>query len=398
MLSPRITTPQPLWIGIALSFYAFIAVGISDGSLGVLLPSILKTYSLTPATVTFLFLSQVTGFTIAATTSSLLSSAIGLTRTLLLGAIALTSALSIYAFTAHWWVMVAAGALLGLGHGLIDAGINTFIASDQRNASLMGTLHAFYGVGALLGPTLATTLLALEISWRQVYFIVASLVAVLVVGMLWAVLYPYRPMMLPTASTTARANLQVALKTPIVLAASLMLLIYVGTEVAIGNWAYTVQHISRGIPAWIAGYSVSGYWLGLTLGRFAVGQLVKYLGAIRTIEWSLTLLMISLCVWWLLPQQWWSLPLSGFALAAIFPITIWLIPQWVPAAIVPAAIGLLSSVGALGSAAIPTTIGWIADRAGLEIIPALLVPLAASMLILHRWIVQQSQTKAQERR
>lgn len=57
--------------------------------------------------------------------------------------------------------MVASGLLLGLGAGLIDTGINTFIASDQKNANLMGMLHAFYRIGALLGSILATTLLTL---------------------------------------------------------------------------------------------------------------------------------------------------------------------------------------------------------------------------------------------
>ena len=161
MISPRSHPNYPDWIGIALAFYAFVSIGIAEGGLGVLLPSILETYHLTPATVTVLFISQVTGYAIAAATSSLLSSYLGLARSLLLASISLTSALSIYAFTTHWWVMVAAGLLLGLGAGLIDAGINTFIANDQRNANLLGMLHAFYGVGALLGPILATTLLAL---------------------------------------------------------------------------------------------------------------------------------------------------------------------------------------------------------------------------------------------
>lgn len=33
----------------------------------------------------------------------------------------------------------------------------------------MGLLHGFYGIGALLGPAIATTLLALNLSWRGVY-------------------------------------------------------------------------------------------------------------------------------------------------------------------------------------------------------------------------------------
>ncbi|MBV8884060.1 MAG: MFS transporter [Chroococcidiopsidaceae cyanobacterium CP_BM_RX_35] len=380
---------HPAWIGIALAFYAFIAIGIAEGGLGVLLPSILQTYHLTPATVTALFLSQMTGYIIAAMTSSLLSSLIGLAQMLLLAAIALTSALIMYAVTPHWFVMVGCGILLGLGIGLIDAGINTFVANKQKNANLMGMLHAFYGVGALSGPTLATTLLTFGMNWRQVYLVVAGVVGVMIVGMLWAVLQGYQPMVARlSANTNPITNLQSALKAPIVLVAGLLLLIYVGTEVSIGNWAYTVQHVSRGIPEWIAGYSISSYWLGLTLGRLGTGQMVKVLGANHTIDLSLSLLLLGLLTWWLLPNQELSLPLMGFALAAIFPTLIWSMPQRVPVAIAPAAIGLLASGGSLGAALVPTVVGWIANALSLAVIPALLIPLAVFMMILHRWIVR----------
>src|SRR4028119_540393 len=114
-LNNRVRSPQsnyPGWIGVAIAFYAFIAIGIAEGGLGVLLPSILATYNLTPATVTLLFLSQVSGYIVAALTSSWLSNSIGLARMLLVASITLTSALVIYALTDHWSVMVASGTLL----------------------------------------------------------------------------------------------------------------------------------------------------------------------------------------------------------------------------------------------------------------------------------------------
>jgi len=46
-----------------------------------------------------------------------------------------------------------------------------------------------------------------------------------------------------------------------------------------------------------------------------------------------------------------------------------------------------------GAATIPTVVGWSASRAGLESIPALMVPLAALMVALHRWLVQHAPTK-----
>ncbi|MEO0843163.1 MAG: MFS transporter, partial [Cyanobacteria bacterium J06643_5] len=148
-------------MAILISFYSFIAIGIAEGGLGVLIPSIIETYNLTSANITLIFLSQVTGYIFAALTSSILSSRIGLAKTLLLASITLALGLIIYASSPYWWLMVAAGSLLGLGIGLIDAGINSYIANRQGQADLMGLLHGFYGIGALLGPAVATTSLAL---------------------------------------------------------------------------------------------------------------------------------------------------------------------------------------------------------------------------------------------
>ncbi|HEY9860565.1 MAG TPA: MFS transporter [Candidatus Obscuribacterales bacterium] len=389
MNNPQAPIP-PIWIGVAIALYAFIAIGIAEGGFGVLLPSILSTYDLTPATVTLLFVSQVSGYMVAAFTSSLVSSRLGLARMLLFAATALATALLIYALTVHWWLMVAAGTLLGLGVGLIDAGINTYIVQDQRSAHLIGLLHAFYGIGALLGPAVATTLLAFELNWRQVYLIFAGVVSLLIAGVGGAIAIRYGPMTLrvPTANTTALGNLQRSLKTPVVLLSGLILFVYVGTEVSIGNWAYTVQSVARKTPELIAGYSISAYWLGLTLGRFSLGYCLQRLGATRSISFSLGLLLIGLLGWWLLPDQWLSLPLIGFALAAIFPTIIWLIPRRLTEALVPAAVGFVTSMASLGAAIIPTMVGWLANGAGLEIIPPLMLPLAFLMVGLHRLLIR----------
>lgn len=374
-----------------IAFYAFITIGIAESGFGVLLPSILETFNLTPATVTFLFVSQIAGYVLAAFSSSLISSRLGLAPMLLIAAVTLTTALVIYGFAPIWFVMVAVGTLLGLGIGLIDAGINTYMVSEQQEAKWIGLLHAFYGIGALLGPTIATTLLLLGLNWRQVYFVIASIVALLIVGVTGIMVTRYPPMMVRTAAsdTHALANLRFALKTPTVLVSGLFLLVAVGTEASLGNWAYTVQHVSRGIPASTAGYSISALWLGFTIGRIMLGVLVNRLGAVHLVNGSLAMLALGLVTWWLLPGQWVSLPLIGFAIAAIFPTTIWLMPQRVPTAVVPAAIGFVTSVASLGAAIIPTTIGWVANRVGLESIPVLILLLVSALAILHHWLTKQ---------
>jgi fucose permease len=387
------STLPPLWIGVAIAYYAFIAIGIAEAGLGVLLPSILSTYNLTPATVTLLFVSQISGYILAAFTSSIVSSRLGLGRMLLIAAIALTMALVIYAASPYWLLMVAAGTVLGLGIGLIDAGINTYIVQDSRSANLIGSLHGFYGIGALSGPAIATTLLAIGMNWRQVYGVLAGIVSLLIVSVLGVIIYNYTPMTVKVSASNTNAwqNLGRSLKTPIVLLTGLLLAVYVGTEASIGNWAYTVQSVARSTPTLIAGYSVSAYWFGLTLGRFILGYFLQKLGAVRTITMSLSLVMMGLLAWWQLPDQLISLPLIGFGLAAIFPATIWLIPQRLPDTLVPAAVSFATSVASIGAALIPTGTGWIASWTSLEIIPMLMLPLAILMVGLHCWLVQHSE-------
>ncbi|MBD1925412.1 MFS transporter [Trichocoleus sp. FACHB-90] len=398
----QITNAQPpARLGLILAFYAFIAIGMAEGGLGVLLPSIMQTFHLTAATVTLLFLSQITGYLVAAFTSSLLSNHIGLARMLLLASTLLTGALMIYASAPLWVVMVVTGTVLGLGIGLIDAGINTYIVNDSRHAHFMGMLHGFYGTGALLGPAIATTLLGMHLPWRMVYLVFAGVAFLLVAGMVWAIATDYKPLtqQVKVSGGDARANLHTTLRTPAVLVSGLLLLVYAGTEVSIGNWAYSVQTISRKTPEMVAGYSITAYWMGLTIGRMGMGYGIKRLGTVRMLDLSLILLAIGLLTWWLLPDQVLSLPVLGLALAAIYPTTMLLVPQGVAAPLVPAAIGFLSSFASLGAASIPTGIGFLADWVGLEIIPILMLPLAALMMLLHRWLawhissnVKQSET------
>lgn len=378
------TAKPSRWMGVAIYFYAFVAIGIAEAGLGVLLPSILVAYGLTPATVTLLFVSQISGYITAALTSSVVTERLGLGRMLLLAASLLTGALLTYALSPMWGLMVAAGTLLGLGIGLIDAGINTALAQDDRAAHLLGALHGFYGIGAFSGPAIATTLLALGWNWRQVYGVLASLTGFLLVGVLVALAYRYPPLMKPPVSSASPAKNQIrqALQTPMVLLFGAFLFVYVGIEATFSHWAYSVQVIARSTPPLLAGYGVSAYWIGLTVGRFLMGYGLRHLGAIRTLTLSLGLLLVGLVGWWQWPGLL-SLPLIGLALAAMFPTIIWLIPKRLPEAMVPAAVGFATSAASVGAALIPAGVGWVASEFGLAIVPVLMLPLAIALAGLH---------------
>lgn len=283
--------------------------------------------------------------------------------------------------------MVAGGVALGLGIGPIDAGLNTAVARHEAGAALIGPLHGFYGVGACVGPVIATTLLALGSGWRLVYVVLAGLVGLLLLGVwrqrrgcLWQ-----RP---PAAEGSDWRVLGQALRLPSVRLSGLVLLCAVGIEASIGTWAFSVQHLGRSQPAVAAGIGVSLYWLGLTIGRFCFAGLVARLGGIRWIACSLGLLLAAQIGWSHGAVPLVALPLMGFALAAIFPATILLIPQRLPAHLVPAAVGFGTSAASAGAVLLPASLGWIAAAIGLPALPGLLVPAVLGLAVLYGLLLQ----------
>ncbi|MBE7512368.1 MAG: hypothetical protein HS103_06085 [Anaerolineales bacterium] len=64
--------------------------------------------------------------------------------------------------------------------GIIDAGLNTFLAAHYH-PSLLYLLHAFFGVGTTLSPLFITDILRREESWRLAYQLVGGAAFVLAV-------------------------------------------------------------------------------------------------------------------------------------------------------------------------------------------------------------------------
>lgn len=59
---------------------------------------------------------------------------------------------------------------------------------------------------------------------------------------------------------------------------ALFLLGYVGVEVALGGWIVTFMTQVRHGPAFASGMTATGFWLGITVGRVALGFVTPRVG------------------------------------------------------------------------------------------------------------------------
>jgi fucose permease len=66
--------------------------------------------------------------------------------------------------------------LAGFGNGLADAAWNAWIGNMTNPNQVLGFLHAFYGLGAVLAPLVATTMVTKgnRLPWYYFYYVMVS--------------------------------------------------------------------------------------------------------------------------------------------------------------------------------------------------------------------------------
>ncbi len=375
-----------------LAYIAFISLGLPDGLFGVAWPSIRSNFSIPLDSMGMLLFTGTAGYMISSFFSGRIMARLGVGG-LLAASCAMTGA-SLLGFTLApaWWVMVMLNVFAGFGAGAIDAGINTYIASEHSDG-LMQWLHASFGVGITLGPMIMTVGLNFFYSWRVGYTVVG--IAQLVLGMSFALTAGmWRRNDNPDEARTTQRILDY--KTPIretllqsrAWLSILLFFIYTGIELTLGHWAYTLLTESRGIHPEVAGLWAGSYWATFTLGRALAGIYTKRLGLHSLVLGSLAVALTGTLLLWWNPSQIVSLlgvAITGFAIAPIFPAMMSGTGGRVGSHHAANTIGMQIAAAGLGGAALPGLAGVLAQHLSLETISPYLAGLYAVMLLLY-WL------------
>lgn len=374
---------------LILAYGAFILIGANDGAVGVLLPSFQQYYAVDKATISLLFLAGTTGYLCAAFSTGLLVERLGQRRFLLLGVGLFLGGAAVFSSEPPFVGIIVLLVAMGFGVAIIDAGLNAYIAALPDNTALLNYLHAFYGLGALIGPLVAAGILALAWGWNAVYLVWVAISTVLLVGL--AVVFRGSPPHVREAGGGAGLFMQ-TLRLRVVGLAAGFLLVYVGAEVSLGQWSYSLLTEERGEATLSAGWMVSGYWMGLTVGRVVLGRVAARLGNRRLIQWCLAGVVAGVGIVWLEPGSLGAavgLWLAGFSLGPIFPTTIAMLSDLVPARLLAGAVGFVASAGSIGAALFPWIAGNLAEGIGLWMLLPYVMVLTVAMLLL--WVALQGQ-------
>lgn len=376
------TGTRRLRASVGLSFAALIVLGFSGGATGVLIPSQQADYHVDKATIGILFFTFSAGYVLSGIVNGLLIRILGARGQLTVGGAVVAVGSVCTALRPPFVLLALLSVVLGAGIGILDAGYNAFVAHLPNPTSLLNLLHACYGVGALVGPLVAAFLLHAGLDWPAFYWVLAPCGALLAAGS--AALLPGR--VTAAHEPGAPVSVRQALRRPAVWLGAAFLFGYVGVEVTVGNWGYSflTQHVGQG--ALLAGWVVSGYWLGLTIGRFVVGTVALRLG-LGTAGMMYAMvggLCVCAALLWAIPGSVAAallLLVMGMFLGPMFPTVIAVQPRLVPVSLVPTSIGLLMGVSVVGGSALPWGAGTLAQHVGLGSFPPYLLVLGVLCLL-----------------
>lgn len=141
----------------------------------------------------------------------------------------------------------------------------------------MNWLHAFYGIGALSGPLLMTSMLEAGRGWQAGYALVGAGQLVLVGCFAFSQRHWVVRDKETSDDTSARAGLLDTLHLPSVWLSVAMFFVYTGTEATAGAGAYSLFTEARGVARMTAGTWVSVYQSALTAGRIGAALLAHRL-------------------------------------------------------------------------------------------------------------------------
>jgi fucose permease len=192
----------------------------------------------------------------------------------------------LFAFGNSFGFFVVLLGVAGLGISVFKIGALALIGdiskSTREHTSLMNTVEGFFGVGSIIGPFIVAALISAGISWKYLYVIAASICGVLLLISL-SVKYP------TTQHTDeAPASLQGTMrmmKNPYALGFSLLIALYVATEVAIYVWMPTYLESYKLQAPFLTTWALTGFFILRAGGRFLGAWLLNHYSWSMVLAW-----------------------------------------------------------------------------------------------------------------
>jgi MFS transporter, FHS family, glucose/mannose:H+ symporter len=367
--------------GTTLIYIDFLLTGVVMTFLGPMLPVLSARWSLSDAQSGSLIFTEFFASMFGMLLSGVSVRRLGYRLTLIIGLILMPAGMAMLSL-GSWRVGILSTCVLGLGYGITTpaGNLRTAETNPQRRASALNLINAVWGIGAMASPFLV----ALAVRTHRVgWFLTGTAV------FLWMLLLAVALSRFDPDRRTSAARSVAPLpwwSSPMLPLVCVLFFVYVGTETSLGNWVAMYARRVSPQDHTLSTITPSFFWGALLAGRaFAplalkrwretyvaqAGLLVALVGAIGLAGAHGMGLVIAGAMF------------GGLGLAAIFPISVSLLPGWFQES-AESASGAIFSSGNLGGAVLPWVVGAVSTHFG-SLRAAFVVPLMgiAAMLTFY---------------
>lgn len=304
----------------AAYFAAFVALGLTVGSLGPTLPSLAEQTHVGLSAISYLFTARSLGYVLGAVRAGKLFDRRPGNPVMAAMLLAMSIMMAVVPLARSLWLLLLAMLILGAAEAALDVGANTLLAWAHGNgvAPFMNAMHSFFGVGALLAPIVVAQTSLLSDATSHSYFVVALL------------LLPIAAFTLrvpgPVAPTPRKHEKPEKTNSRLVILIASFLFLYVGAEVGFAGWIFTYTVELKLSSATTAAYLTSLFWASLTVGRMLAIPFAARFQPRSLLISSLAGCLLSLLVMSMGPGSFAAILIGttglGLSMAAIFPTTL----------------------------------------------------------------------------
>ncbi|KAJ5852325.1 uncharacterized protein N7529_011710 [Penicillium soppii] len=381
---PEIKWMYPKILSAGVSFFV---AGVNDGSLGSIIPYVIRTYGIGTNMVAVLYGTTFGGWFIAALTNSTITKYLDLGPILCLGA-----AIQILAHVLRVWeppfaLYAVTFFLASLGQAYNDTHANTFVSSLNDAHRYLGFIHAMYSAGCLVGPFVATGIASANVDSKWYLFYLFPL-GVGVANLTLLGISFRDNMAAPAAlknsrmeqdsSKSAWKEIKDTLSTPGVWLVSLYFFFFLGATITAGGWMVEYLVNVRDGDVTEMGYVPAGFYGGGFLGRLILVEPTHRLGERRMIFVYAVLCVGLQLVFWLVPNiitEAVAVSLLGFFSGPFFATGISVGTKIFSPEIRSSAIAFVFVLGQIGGSVFPALTGIIAGKVGVQVLQPMLVGL-----------------------
>ncbi|KAH6610100.1 MFS permease [Trichoderma cornu-damae] len=361
-------------------FFAFLVYGINDGSPGAMVPLFEEYYRLPHSVVSLIFLSPMVGCVLASFAANRLHAVAGRRGVALVSTAAY--ALAYLGLSQHppFGVVVCLLVLTGFGSGLMNGSWNSWFGGLVQGSTMLGFLHGFWGAGATLAPILISRIAIKVENWWIFYCVTSSF---------WddgGTGFRREP---AASSPGTKGDTIKILKNQVTLTLSVFMALYVGSEVTIGGWLLTfMMNVRNGSPT-ASSLAASGFWIGITVGRFALGWITGFVGEkVMVTLYLLSAMALELGFWFgkAFAISAVMAALVGASIGMIMPSGIRLMTQLLPPEKHIVSVGFATAFAVSGSAVFPFAAGALAEAYGVQVLQPVALTLFGLQLLLWLFI------------